>query len=439
MKKSETTMYVEIMAQQLGVSEDVVRKRLDHARKEFHIPLKYYANHRLYLTDGDETLKMHAKRLQDEREKITTRLAQTTGWTLKEAQDYLLHITTTFHITGKEVMDSLLYEKTDEEIAQWKEDKKARAQARIERIREKTGWSEYEVRKHMAKCKVVFGIAMANYENTLCYSLTDEELATYANLEDSRRLGEKYITADTDVLKNKQLFNETYREFLGRDFWVNRDSDYASFKRFLGFKREVFCKPVDLFGAHGVYKKSVSFFKKRELYDFLMKEPKMLVEEVIKQHPAMSAFYEGSINTVRVFTILKDDRFDAFAAFVRFGVGGIADNVSAGGIACGVDPANGTIITPAVGNDGVLHRVHPMTGVAFEGFQIPYWQEILTLTEKALRKVEGVNYVGWDVALTKRGPILVEGNNVPCLSIYQSLFAYRKEGRKYTYAKYLEE
>ncbi|SFQ28404.1 Sugar-transfer associated ATP-grasp [Lachnospiraceae bacterium XBB1006] len=432
-------MYVEIIAEQLGICQAEVEERIAHARKVYHIPLKYYANHRLYLADGDETLKMHEERMIAEREKITKRLSKITGWTLDQAQAYLLHITNTFHITGKEVMDSLLYEKTDEEIAAWKEEKLARAQARITRIQEKTGWSEYEVRKHMAKCKAVFGIAMANYENTRCYELTDAELSTYANLEDSRRLCEKYITVDTDVLKDKQLFNETYREFLGRDFWVNRDSDYASFKKFLRWKREVFCKPIDLFGAHGVFKKRVPFGRKKELYAFFEREPKMLVEEVIKQHPEMAAFYDGSINTVRVFTILKDDRFDAFAAFVRFGVGGIADNVSAGGIACGVDPVSGEIITPAVGNEGILYQKHPLTGKRFEGFRIPYWQEILTLTEQALRKVDGVNYVGWDVAITKRGPILVEGNNVPCLSIYQSLFAYRKEGRKFTYAKYLEE
>lgn len=289
----------------------------------------------------------------------------------------------------------------------------------------------------MAKCKAIYGIAMGNYENNLCYELTDEQLATYANLEDSRKLGQRYNVIGDEILTNKQLFDENYKEFLGRDYWVNADTDYKEFRRFIRWKKEVFCKPLDLHGAFGVFKKKVGFHK-RELYEFFMQQPKMIVEEVIKQDRTMASFYPGSINTVRVFTILKDDRFDAFAAFVRFGVGGIADNISAGGIGCGVDEKTGRIITPAVGNDGVLYDTHPVTGKAFEGFQIPYWEEILKLTEKALRKVDGINYVGWDIAVTGKGPIIVEGNCVPCLSIYQSFFAYRKEGRKYKYANYLE-
>ena len=79
----------------------------------------------------------------------------------------------------------------------------------------------------------------------------------------------------------------------------------------------------------------------------------------------------------------------------------------------------------------MLYDTHPVTGKAFEGFQIPYWEEILKLTEKALRKVDGINYVGWDIAITGKGPIIVEGNCVPCPTIYESFFAYRKEGRKY--------
>jgi hypothetical protein len=163
----------------------------------------------------------------------------------------------------------------------------------------------------------------------------------------------------------------------------------------------------------------------------------MIVEQVIKQHPAMNGFYKDSVNTIRIFTILKDGEFDAFAAFVRFGVRGVIDNVSSGGIACGVDTKTGKIITPALGEDGISYTKHPVTGKAFEGFQIPRWKECLALTERALRKVEGIHYVGWDVALTRRGPVLVEGNNIPDLSIYQSLFAYRGEGRRFIYEKYL--
>lgn len=436
MAKNETSMYVEILQEELGISEEEVREKIKRAREEFQLPLKYYANHQLYRLN-DEELKKQSEIFLQLKDKRLERLIEVTGWTKEYAQLYISRVSETYHVTLKEILSNLLYEKNEEEIKAWKEDVLLKKQQRIERIMEKTGWDEDRVKQHIAKCKVVFGVAVSNYENTRCYELSDEELRTYANQEDSRFLGEKYITKDSDILKNKIVFDETYEEFIGRKFWVNRDNDYASFKKFVGFNKAVFCKPIDLAGGHGVYRKEVSFTKRRELYDFLMKQPKMVVEEVIKQHPVMNEFYSGSINTIRVFSIIKDGKFDAFASFVRFGVQGVVDNVSSGGIACGVDPKDGRIITPAMGEDGIIYEKHPVSGKQFEGFVIPYWQEVLALTEKALRKVEGVDYVGWDVAITPKGPILVEGNNIPCLSIYQSLFAYRKEGRKFTYEKYL--
>lgn len=432
------SMYTEIISEYLKEDPEVIEERILRARDEYHIPVKYYANHRIFLVDSEAELERCQEKLLESRRRNQKRLSDITGMTLEEAEAYINEVYEKAGVSGKEVLDGQLYGMSMEEIIEWKQKKKEIRDELIHRIMSKTGQDEYWVRKHMAKCKAIYGIAMGNYENNLCYQLTDEELATYANLEDSRTLGRKYITVDDEVLTNKQIFNKTYKEFLGRKYWVNSDTTYKEFRRFVGLKKEVFCKPLDLHGAYGVFKKEVPF-RKRQLYDFFMTQPKMLVEEIIKQDASMAAFYEKSLNTVRVFTILKDDKFDAFAAFVRFGVDGIADNISAGGIGCGVDEKTGIIITPAVGNDGILYERHPVTGKVFEGFQIPKWKEILALTEKALRKVEGVNYVGWDIAITPKGPIIVEGNCVPCLSIYQSFFAYRKEGRRYKYEKYLED
>ncbi len=436
-KDAVLEMYTEIISEYLKEDAKDVKQRIRVARDTYHIPVKYYANHRLFLVKEEKDLAEYGKKIMESRGCYQKRLSEITGMTIEEAGAYISALYAEKGISGKEVLDGELYRMSPEEIDAWKLKKEKDREALVHRIMDRTGHDEYWVKKDMAKCKAIYGIAMGNYENNLCYELTDEQLATYANLEDSRKLGQRYNVIGDEILTNKQLFDENYKEFLGRDYWVNADTDYKEFRRFIRWKKEVFCKPLDLHGAFGVFKKKVGFHK-RELYEFFMQQPKMIVEEVIKQDRTMASFYPGSINTVRVFTILKDDRFDAFAAFVRFGVGGIADNISAGGIGCGVDEKTGRIITPAVGNDGVLYDTHPVTGKAFEGFQIPYWEEILKLTEKALRKVDGINYVGWDIAVTGKGPIIVEGNCVPCLSIYQSFFAYRKEGRKYKYANYLE-
>ncbi len=431
-------MYAEIISEFLHTDKEKVKEHMLYARDTFHIPIKYYANHQLFYCNSDEELAGYEKQLTESRIQYEKRLSDITGKTPDEAKEYMTTTCASCHITGKEILDGELYKMTPEEIVQWKAAKKARADARVKRLMEKSGKDEAFIRKHMAKCKCIFGIAMGEYESTRCYELSDEKLSTYANLEDSRRLRAKYITVDDEVLTNKILFNKTYKEFLGRDYWVNEHTSYEEFARFIDGKEEVFCKPIDLHGALGVYKVKVEKDTKK-LYDDFMAQPKLLVEELLCQHPAMSSFYSKSINTVRVFTILKDDVFDAFAAFVRFGKDGIADNISAGGIGCGVDEKTGKIITPAIGMDGILYEKHPVSGKEFLGFQIPFWNEILTTCEKALRKVPGVNFAGFDVAITKDGIAIVEGNCIPCLSIYQSFFAYKYQGRKYKYEKYLKD
>ena len=46
------------------------------------------------------------------------------------------------------------------------------------------------------------------------------------------------------------------------------------------------------------------------------------------------------------------------------------------------------------------------------------WREILDLLQEAARVVPSVRYVGWDVAVTPDGPLLVEGNQYPGHDIY---------------------
>jgi hypothetical protein len=58
-----------------------------------------------------------------------------------------------------------------------------------------------------------------------------------------------------------------------------------------------------------------------------------------------------------------------------------------------------------------LHRVHPRTGLAFDGFSIPWWEEACSLVRRAARLFLPLRTIGWDVALTPDGPVLVEGNN----------------------------
>ena len=50
---------------------------------------------------------------------------------------------------------------------------------------------------------------------------------------------------------------------------------------------------------------------------------------------------------------------------------------------------------------------------------IPYWKESLETCLKAAKMVDGLGYVGWDIAVTPNGPVLIEGNHFPGHDILQ--------------------
>lgn len=63
---------------------------------------------------------------------------------------------------------------------------------------------------------------------------------------------------------------------------------------------------------------------------------------------------------------------------------------------------------------GKYYERHPVTGTEITGFQIPLFDQALELCRTASRRVEAhLKYIGWDVAITPDGPVLVEGNNLP--------------------------
>lgn len=54
---------------------------------------------------------------------------------------------------------------------------------------------------------------------------------------------------------------------------------------------------------------------------------------------------------------------------------------------------------------------HPKTGVAFAGFRLPFWPEACDLVEEAAARLVPLQTLGWDVAFTPRGPVIIEANS----------------------------
>ena len=84
----------------------------------------------------------------------------------------------------------------------------------------------------------------------------------------------------------------------------------------------------------------------------------------------------------------------------------------AGGIAATVDVETGRVVTDAADLDGNTYETNPYSGVKIKGFQIPHWDKVIESCKKANGRIEGVNLVGWDFAITQDGAELIEGNPI---------------------------
>ncbi len=139
-----------------------------------------------------------------------------------------------------------------------------------------------------------------------------------------------------------------------------------------------------------------------------------LIQEQIEQHPTMSSLHPASVNTIRLVTFNQGDRVQAFSAALRVGANGRSmDNWGAGGILVGLDLASGRLREEGIFKSGYGGRVreHPQTGVAFASFEIPYFHDAISLAMKLHECLYGIHSIGWDLAITEDGPLIIEGND----------------------------
>ncbi len=148
----------------------------------------------------------------------------------------------------------------------------------------------------------------------------------------------------------------------------------------------------------------------------LLGEERYIVQKLIVQHPILQAFGTGCVNTVRIITVRgKSGKISVFAAFLRVGTDktSFVDNRAKGGLAIGVDLGTGKLMKYGFPHAkyGTKYEVHPLSGIRFDGYQLPFWDQIVELVCLAHKQFYHLQSVGWDVAITGSGPIILEGND----------------------------
>jgi hypothetical protein len=154
-----------------------------------------------------------------------------------------------------------------------------------------------------------------------------------------------------------------------------------------------------------------------ELKKILAKLRDYIIQEKIDQHRLLARYHEGSVNTIRIMTIKNRTGVHVLDAIMRFGTAGSSvDNLSAGGIAVGVDCRKGCLnehgYKVSLKPTPVVKRVlkHDDSGILFKDFCIPFFFKAVD-DIKRMHSFLDLPSIGWDAAITDEGPIYIEGND----------------------------
>ncbi len=144
-----------------------------------------------------------------------------------------------------------------------------------------------------------------------------------------------------------------------------------------------------------------------------------LVEQHMPQHPDLDVLNPYALNTFRVITLLREGAAEVLYVVLKLGGAHSAtDNSAAGGMQIRVHP-DGRLDRHGYDRYLNAHTRHAVSSVPFADHRISRVTEVRELAERCARLFPQVPFIGWDIALTPGGPVVIEGNSSPSLAHIQ--------------------
>ena len=443
-----------------GWSRDEAKKKMINARKKHGIPYKDYDKFDLYKTPEEE-LESRYKKLSDRRHAREQCIAMTMdyrGCSREEAVAMLNDARKRLGVPYKIYRRYHFFELTEaEQEERFNEVNLVQESRRIEKetkengfleiIKKETGWDDDRLTQELDRSRSISGANITDYYAFRFWELSPEEQEQYFTRDLSKLIADRLDTNEiyTDILLNKELTCQYFSDYMRRKWGISRRMTYEDFTKTFGNGKIVY-KPLNGRGGLGIEFFDLTDENSREVYDHIQSLPRGLIEAFVVQHEDLNKLAPNSVNTVRVVTLsaksngkdIPEDFFDIAYVALRIGKGDSnVDNFSKGGFVAGVNLQTGIVETDAVDVNGNVIKKHPLTGLDIRGFRIPMYEEIIDFVREMGKKIDG--YIGWDIAVSVDGPVLIEANTYPGNRILQTPYAPEKKGMKYVMAKYLQD
>lgn len=159
-----------------------------------------------------------------------------------------------------------------------------------------------------------------------------------------------------------------------------------------------------------------------------------LFQPALKPHPALAEIMApGALGTLRVTTYL--DRNGAQIAFPLLRIpsaGNVVDNFSRGAkgnLVAAIDAESGRLSKAYYSRsrrwpDIATTDLHPDTGKPILGREVPFWEETKALVTAAQELTPEPPTIGWDIAITATGPLIIEANSQYSTALWQVAYDY---------------
>lgn len=283
---------------------------------------------------------------------------------------------------------------------------------------------------------------LKSYRTCLMYKKDAGDLDNYVPYRKLMDIINNYFRRNEKdpILSNKIAFSAYLRknniptaEFLGSIkkgiFYDTKNNDTplrnahdftAELTKIIDVHPSIFIKQTDAYGGQGIFK--INSSNMDDVFEKVNIANDYIIEETLTQDNKLSAINPNCINTLRVVSYREGNKVLIPSTFLRMGIGNACvDNASSGGIFINYDLNQNKLGKTAYSlfeYGGKSYSQHPDTKFIFNNTGLIYPEKVKDLiTEGALLFDRPV--IGWDVAYTPNGPVIIEGNENPHIMMIQ--------------------
>ena len=249
-------------------------------------------------------------------------------------------------------------------------------------------------------CCVRYGTTSNEYRIFEYYKIKNDKRKTYLNTFKhnfyNKHLYDKIIL---NVLNDKELFRLRFKDYFKREVIDVNDLSFKEYEELCIKNKILICR-----NGKQSYLKSFKIYNLNNyrspayMIDEIKKDKKILVEKSIKMHKLLNDI-NNELVIINVTTLFNNDSVEVISSSVKYKD---YNEVISGFI----DIKSGKVKGHLKDENGLNYKTEIME------FEIPKYKEIIKLSKKLAKELEGIKEVEWSFTVNNRGTVYLLDANI---------------------------